>query len=157
MVWRTLAAMAWFSGIFFVAIPWAILHRTGERPATGPLAWLAWVGLVGVLAALAAEIAVFVRRGRGTPVPLDPPRELVTAGAHRWLRNPMYALYVVVIVAEAAVFASPALLAYAAAFFLLVHAYVVGVEEPGLRRRFGARYADYCAGVPRWIPRRPRG
>ena len=27
------------------------------------------------------------------------------------------------------------------------------VEEPGLRRRFGAEYEEYCARVPRWLPR----
>ena len=27
------------------------------------------------------------------------------------------------------------------------------VEEPGLRRRFGTDYEEYCATVPRWLPR----
>jgi protein-S-isoprenylcysteine O-methyltransferase Ste14 len=27
------------------------------------------------------------------------------------------------------------------------------VEEPGLRRRFGADYEAYRAAVPRWLPR----
>jgi protein-S-isoprenylcysteine O-methyltransferase Ste14 len=27
------------------------------------------------------------------------------------------------------------------------------VEEPILRRMFGAQYEDYCKNVPRWIPR----
>jgi len=27
------------------------------------------------------------------------------------------------------------------------------VEQPGLRRRFAAEYEEYCARVPRWLPR----
>jgi protein-S-isoprenylcysteine O-methyltransferase Ste14 len=30
---------------------------------------------------------------------------------------------------------------------------VVRVEEPDLRRRYGARYQTYCEQVPRWLPR----
>ncbi len=30
---------------------------------------------------------------------------------------------------------------------------VVRIEEPLLRERFGQAYDDYCARVPRWIPR----
>ena len=71
-------------------------------------------------------------------------------------RNPMYLLYVAFIVSEAWLFASPALLAYAAAFFGLAHLYVVRVEEPGLRRRFGEAYRRYCAEVPRWLSRSAR-
>jgi protein-S-isoprenylcysteine O-methyltransferase Ste14 len=33
---------------------------------------------------------------------------------------------------------------------------VVAYEEPVLRRRFGALYSDYCNGVNRWWPRKPR-
>jgi protein-S-isoprenylcysteine O-methyltransferase Ste14 len=31
----------------------------------------------------------FVLRGRGTPVPFDPPRRLVTTGIYAYVRNPM--------------------------------------------------------------------
>jgi protein-S-isoprenylcysteine O-methyltransferase Ste14 len=34
-------------------------------------------------------------------------------------------------------------------FAIFVHAY----EEPTLRRTFGAEYDEFCANVPRWIPR----
>jgi len=29
---------------------------------------------------------------------------------------------------------------------------VVWVEEPALRRQFGAKYEEYCERVPRWLP-----
>jgi hypothetical protein len=39
------------------------------------------------------------------------------------------------------------------ALFVYFHLAVVRVEEPALRRRFGASYSDYCRRVPRWLPR----
>jgi len=35
---------------------------------------------------------------------------------------------------------------------LYFHVAVVRVEEPELRRRFGATYQHYCERVPRWLP-----
>jgi protein-S-isoprenylcysteine O-methyltransferase Ste14 len=50
-------------------------------------------------------------------------------------------------------FGSPGVLLYAAALALAFHLFVVFVEEPGLRRRFGPSYEAYCRRVPRWLPR----
>ena len=44
-------------------------------------------------------------------------------------------------------------LLYAACVWAMFHTFVLLYEEPTLRRRFGARYEDYCREVPRWIPR----
>lgn len=38
-------------------------------------------------------------------------------------------------------------------FFAINAVYIPLVEEPQLRRRFGASYAEYCKHVPRLIPR----
>ena len=35
--------------------------------------------------------------------------------------------------------------------------WVTRVEEPDLRRRFGAAYEAYLRNVPRWLPHRRRG
>jgi protein-S-isoprenylcysteine O-methyltransferase Ste14 len=94
-----------------------------------------------------------VRVGRGTQAPLDPPQELVLGGPYRWIRNPMYLLYAGIVLGEAILYRSPALLAYAGAFWLLMHVYVVGVEEKALERRFGAAYTSYCRHAGRWLPR----
>ena len=34
-------------------------------------------------------VLVFARFGRGTPIPIDPPRQLVVRGPYRVIRNPM--------------------------------------------------------------------
>jgi len=43
-------------------------------------------------------------------------------------------------------------LAFSAAWWALVHTFVVLVEEPGLATRFGETYEHYRRHVPRWIP-----
>jgi protein-S-isoprenylcysteine O-methyltransferase Ste14 len=48
---------------------------------------------------------------------------------------------------------STALLAYGAVWFAAVNLFVLGYEEPTLRRRFGASYERYTGTVGRWIPR----
>jgi protein-S-isoprenylcysteine O-methyltransferase Ste14 len=48
---------------------------------------------------------------------------------------------------------SASMVLYALVAFLLIHTFVVFAEEPGLRKRFGQEYEDYCHAVPRWIPR----
>ena len=61
----------------------------------------------------------------------------------------MYLAYTAIIAAEALFFESLALLAYAGVFWLLAHAFVVKVEEPGLDKRFGPAWRDYRGRVPR--------
>lgn len=103
---------------------------------------------------------VLVARGRGTPLPLDPPRELVVSGPYRWIRNPMH-------VGLLAFFAGEALLFRSIVFLGLVALLGIAAaiwsrhEERELERRFDASYLLYRNAVPAWmpspIPRRARG
>ena len=81
--------------------------------------------------------------------------EALVGGPFRWVRNPGYVSVLALLLAQSLIFASPALLAYAAALALGFHLFVVFYEEPTLRRQFGAEYEAYCRAVPRWLPRRP--
>jgi protein-S-isoprenylcysteine O-methyltransferase Ste14 len=81
---------------------------------------------------------------------------LVAVGPYRWVRNPIYIAALLVIVGEAWLFVSLPLLEYAGAAAIFVHLFVIGYEEPTLRRRFGETYVEYLRTVPRWIPRPPR-
>jgi len=42
---------------------------------------------------------------------------------------------------------------YVTVVTLFVYCFVVYLEEPELRERFGKQYEDYCRRVPRWLPR----
>ena len=136
-------------------VPYRIVTRT-----TGMFSWDAGRLL------LAAPVAVlglsiyfwclwdFAVAGRGTPAPIDPPKQLVVRGLYRRVRNPMYLGVLLVVAAWALLFRSGVVLAYGVAVGLLFHLFVVLVEEPVLRRRFGAAYESYWRTVPRWVPRR---
>jgi protein-S-isoprenylcysteine O-methyltransferase Ste14 len=95
----------------------------------------------------------FVRKGKGTPAPFDPPRKLVINGLYRWTRNPMYSGALLILIGESLFFESATLFVYTAMFLFAFHLFVVYYEEPTLKRKFGADYEDYYRSVPRWIPR----
>jgi len=118
-----------------------------------------WPGVAGALLLVWGAVLYlrcawdFAVRGRGTPAPVDPPRELIVAGVYRYVRNPMYLGVLSMVVGEAALYRATVLLGYAGALLLAFHLFVVTYEEPTLRRRFGASHERYCAAVPRWLPR----
>jgi len=91
--------------------------------------------------------------GHGTLAPIDPPTQLVARGPYRYVRNPMYVGAVLVLLGEAALFVSVALVIYCAVFFVVAHSFVVLYEEPTLHRQFGQSYDAYRRSVRRWWPR----
>jgi protein-S-isoprenylcysteine O-methyltransferase Ste14 len=133
-------------------IPLAFLRR-GPQLETGIFAYLAFL-----LWAIGAVILLwsfwnFLRQGRGTPAPIDPPKEMVATGFYRYVRNPMYVGVLAIIVGHFLWFGHWNLLIYAMIVFLAFHTFVTYYEEPTLKRKFGAAYEDYLRKVPRWIPR----
>ena len=98
----------------------------------------------------------FATFGRGTPAPIDAPRELVVRGLYRYTRNPMYLGVLTTILGWACLFRSGAVLLYALAVAAAFQLFIVLYEEPHLQRTFGSAYAEYCSHVGRWLPRIPR-
>lgn len=141
-------------GLGAVYVPWWILTHGGATPT--PIAWYAIIFIaIGALLSLRCVWA-FAVVGRGTPMPWDAPRRFVAIGPYRWVRNPIYISALLVVVGEAWLFLSPSLLLYGMGMAIFFHLFVIGYEEPTLRRRFGEAYAEYVRTVPRWIPRPPR-
>ncbi|HTL69171.1 MAG TPA: isoprenylcysteine carboxylmethyltransferase family protein [Lacunisphaera sp.] len=138
-------------------VPYVYLLRRPAPPAAWT--WMHWLALPPLVVGAAAYLACvwqFMTTGHGTPAPIDPPKRLVQRGLYRWVRNPMYLAVLLVVLGEAVFFWHLALLLY---FLFLASAFqlfVVLYEEPGLRRRFGAIYSDYCNSVNRWIPGKPK-
>jgi protein-S-isoprenylcysteine O-methyltransferase Ste14 len=139
----------------FVAayVPWQFFGF-GRTPidVKTPTNALGLLAIVAGVALLAACIFEFARSGRGTLSPLDPPRQLVVRGLYRYVRNPMYLSVTTIILGEALLARSIALGLYWAVWFVLVNLFVIGYEEPTLRRVFGASYDAYAQQVGRWIP-----
>jgi protein-S-isoprenylcysteine O-methyltransferase Ste14 len=92
----------------------------------------------------------FFAAGRGTLAPVDPPRRLVMRGLYRFTRNPMYNGVLAVLLGEAWLFRSTALLRYAAVMFVVFQTVVLAYEEPALASQFGDSYHAYRRAVPRW-------
>ena len=136
-------------------VPWLIC-RWQFQPAffDSPATRVLGIILLGMgLVPLLESIARFALKGLGTPAPVFPTRHLVVTGFYRHVRNPMYVGMLGVLLGQALLFADLRLLAYAALIWLGFHAFIVGYEEPALRKQFDGEYADFCKHVPRWLPR----
>lgn len=153
---KTLLFALCVPGVTLGLVPYLIVTREASAQSSGALRWLGWaLGALGVatIGWCFARFAV----ARGTPAPIDPPKELVVVGLYRWVRNPIYLGAFGILLGEILVTGSRALVGYATAYALACHLFVIWYEEPSLARRFGAAYDHYRATVPRWIPRRPSG
>lgn len=137
-----------------VWIPWWILTRGGAIPT--PATWQAASFIIIGAALYLSCVWAFAIVGRGTPGPWDAPRRFVAVGPYRWVRNPIYIAALLIVGGEAWLFLSLPLILYAAALAVGFHLFVIGYEEPTLRRRFGQAYIEYQRTVSRWIPRPPR-
>ena len=154
---RSLLYTILIPGTVTVLLPYLIVSATGATVAA-PLGILQVLGLLAI--ALGAAILLrciweFMVTGRGTLAPVDPPTQLVVRGLYRYIRNPMYLGAFILLLGEAALFQSFALLQYAIAWFIIINLIVLFGEEPVLRRRFGDSYERYTAAVGRWVPTRP--
>ncbi len=154
-----MSGAAWGSVLFFLVapgvmggiVPWGLTQY--DDPAAPPYVVLgAGVVLVG-LAALVACFVQFVGEGRGTPAPIAPTQELVVGGLYRWVRNPMYLAVGAIILGQAVMFASGAVLVWFLVFATAVVTFVSVYEQPTLRDTYGASYDAYCRAVPGWRPR----
>ena len=142
-------------GVVAGLVPWWISGWHMRPPLLG---WysLRVVGIV--LIALGAPVLLdsFVRfalEGRGTPAPVLPTEHLVVTGLYRFVRNPMYVGVLSVIVGQGLLLGDTRVLGYGAVVWLAFFLFVIGYEEPTLRRTFGEEYERFCANVPRCIPR----
>jgi protein-S-isoprenylcysteine O-methyltransferase Ste14 len=135
-------------------IPWRYLGlRTASFAPGNPRQLLGLASVILGVALLAECIWQFARRGRGTLSPVDPPRHLVVEGLYKYVRNPMYLAVSLIVLGEALIAASWTVFFYWVCFFIAASVFVVGYEEPWLRRQFGESYEHYTRHVRRWIPR----
>ncbi|MFQ5746553.1 MAG: methyltransferase [Gemmatimonadota bacterium] len=152
---RALTYAALFIGFFLVFLPSRILSGAGvTRPdAIGPWQVVGMAVAAGGLGVALWCVLVFAFVGRGTPAPFDPPRRLVVRGPYRYVRNPMVMGAAVALAGASLYYGSAALAGFTALFALALHLFVIGYEEPTLRRMFGEEYEAYARRVRRWRPR----
>jgi protein-S-isoprenylcysteine O-methyltransferase Ste14 len=82
---------------------------------------------------------------------------MAATGPYAYVRNPVYlanmALLASLCIPSEVYWMIPVVLIWA----FTVYQLSIRFEEIRLAKRFGQPYLDYCASVPRWIPRVPRG
>ncbi len=138
-------------GTVAVYVPWLIARDQ-------PLASATWLAVSSALLVAGGAIYLwcvwdFATFGRGTPAPIDAPKELVVRGLYRHTRNPMYVGVLTVILGWAALFQALSLLIYALCVGVCFHLFVVLYEEPHLQKTFGRSYDQYRSQVGRWLPK----
>ncbi len=98
-------------------------------------------------------VSLFTEVGEGTPAPFDPPKKLVIQGPYIYMRNPMMAGVLLVLLGEALLFGSVPIGVWFLFFCGLCLILIPAWEEPDLEKRFGEPYREYKSKVPRWIPK----
>lgn len=138
-----------------VVVPAVLVANADERVEFGVL-FLLGAGLIvsGSWLLLDSVFVRFAHEGRGTLAPIDPPRFVVSGGAYRVVRNPMYVANVAIVLGSGGVFGAWELVAWAAIVLVAFHMFVVFYEEPTLKRSFGEGYEGYRRDVGRWVPHR---
>ncbi|UCF67838.1 MAG: isoprenylcysteine carboxylmethyltransferase family protein [Acidobacteriota bacterium] len=93
------------------------------------------------------------RMAAGTPVPFNPPHELVVEGPYRWSRNPMLTGVFTGLFGLGFLLHSTGMVLMTVPAYILLHVIELKwVEEPELERRFGASYVEYKRQVPMFWP-----
>jgi protein-S-isoprenylcysteine O-methyltransferase Ste14/predicted DCC family thiol-disulfide oxidoreductase YuxK len=97
--------------------------------------------------------------GKGTPIPLEPPRYLVTHGIYAYIQNPMQLSMTCLLLLESWLLTSP----WPALLALIGIVYSTGFarwsENRDMHQRFGATWQQYLSShrpwLPSWIPVTP--
>ena len=155
---RAALQAAAFAGLALGVLPTAILEASGGSwtPLLSRRGWLTGMAVqVLVAAALLGVSAVqeFAVRGRGTPLPFDPPKHLVTTGPYRYVRNPMQLSAALVLAGWGAMLESWWVAAAGLMAVVYGAGFATGDERGDLERRFGDAWRMYARSVRSWIPR----
>jgi protein-S-isoprenylcysteine O-methyltransferase Ste14 len=154
--WLTLAVhylmvFALAAGVFLARAPLLAIQFGTNWWLAAPGAALAAFGIV-LRKKLGRQLRPRTLAGLPELAPDKYPRKLLTEGVYSRLRHPRYVEIVVGLTGYALIanYLAAYLLAALAPLVLLL---VVKIEEKELRERFGAEYEEYCARVPRFVPR----
>ena len=154
---RALAQAIITAFIIFIFLPAALLEQTG-RSIFEIMNWsqfkiVLFLNLIGIPIILGlAGNQEFAERGNGTPIPLDPPKTLVTSGPYAYLGNPMQLSVVVYLIISAIFYESVAVLSAAVMAVIYCLGIVKSHHSIDLVPRFGNGWLEYRSKVPYWFP-----
>ena len=153
-------SVEWWAGLLFVvALLVGVAAPVADLMGLAPISWLdsdaigyagAAIAVLGVLLTLAAQLSM----GDSWRIGVDENEstDLVTEGAFRIVRNPIFSAMLVTAIGLALMV--PNVVAFAGVVSLIValELQVRGAEEPYLTRIHGPRYVHYAQRVGRFLP-----
>lgn len=90
---------------------------------------------------------------KGTPVPFNPPPQLVTTGPYAYTRNPMLTGVFALLFGIGVLLGSTSLLVIFTPIFILINVWELkAIEEPELLKRLGQDYSEYRKSTPMFFP-----
>lgn len=91
--------------------------------------------------------------GQGTTGFSEPTKRLVTYGPYGHVRNPMMEGQFLFFAGFGFLLDLLAMFIILPILILAIHGFIVYIEEPNLKRRFGQDWVSYTERVARWFPR----
>ena len=122
-----------------------VIDQIGKIRFIGPI--LIGIGIIGYLPCFWN----FIFDAKGSSLPGDQ-KHLIVKGLYRYVRNPMYISWYLIIFGEALFFQSLDLLLYLSVWIVFGEIRVIFFEERYLKKRFGETYEQYRKSARRWIP-----
>ena len=147
-----------FTPVPVIAVLGALLYRSRGAPGPGGADVDAALNVIGVLVALVGQaLRAWVlgqvpegTSGQGNALEAS---TLNRTGPYARVRNPLYVGNALICIGLLLIAWDPLVAVLALAFFFGQYFFIIRAEEAFLRGRFGAAFDDFCATVPRWIPR----
>ena len=140
------------SGLVLISV---YLDKVLEFNSFIPFPFDLYFGLLLLFAGilLAGYCVLFFLKSKGTPVPLNPPPELITDGPYALTRNPMITGLFFVLFGTGFILNSVTLTFFITPLFVILnYIELKKIEEPELVKRLGEDYKVYRNNVPMFIP-----
>ena len=146
-----------FGWLAFALLPALVMRAMGGSwealPTSPPVLAVTALLLAPIQLVGATGAQMFVLRGNGTPVPLDPTDRLVGAGIYAYLCNPMQLCTALTWIVMGAALGNPWVMAMAGMAWIFVKGMVRWHHRHDLLVRFPEGWPEYRAHVPEWRPR----
>lgn len=143
-----------FTALLVFASLWLDGLAHFPRFVSPPLSIIIGSILLALWGAICGWTAIRFFIARGSPVPLNPPQELVTSGLYAYVRNPMISGWLSGMFGLGVLLGSISLtFIFTPLFAILNVIYLKAIEERELEKKFGDEYLGYKEKVPMFIPR----
>jgi len=93
------------------------------------------------------------RAGEGTPIPMDPPKYLVTTGPYAYMANPLQISTMLIYISFALAFDSYLMVLAILVFVLYTEIFVKWHHKIDIEKRFNYDWFEYKKNVKNWLPR----